>query len=75
LQDGFSGLCRDVSRNASESRPAKAINAEVNCFFATSPCAGLTAPRISLAELHDALPKRYAQQAEAIYRRHATSSK
>ena len=61
-----------MSRNQGQ---LEAINAEVNCFFAASPPRRLIAPRISLAELHDALPKRYAQQAEAIYRRHATSSK
>ncbi len=52
-----------------------AVNAEVGRFFAAFPPRRPDRPEDFLTELHDALPKRYAQRAEAIYRRHATSSK
>jgi hypothetical protein len=66
-------LLEDVKRQ----HPAQlgAIDAEVDRFFAALPPRRPDRPEDFLAELHDALPKRYARQAEAIYLRHATSSK
>jgi hypothetical protein len=52
-----------------------AVGAEVDRFFAVLPPRRASGTNEFLVELRDALPKRYAEQAEAIYLRHAESSR
>jgi hypothetical protein len=51
-----------------------AINAGIDRFFDSLPSRRAEQPDRFVAELHEALPERYAKQAEAIYLRHAASS-
>ena len=73
VEEVAGGLLEDVEREA----PAQlsAVSADVDRFFAALPARRAAEPDEFLAELRGALPKRYADRAEAIYRRHATSSK
>lgn len=73
IEEVAGGLLEGVERD----HPAQlaAVNAEVDRFFAALPARRASEPDEFLAELRVALPKRYAKQAETIYRRHATSSK
>lgn len=73
VEEVAGGLLEGVERQHPDQLGA--IDAEVDRFFAALPPRRPDRPEDFLVELHDALPKRYAQQAEAIYRRHATSSK
>lgn len=73
VEEVAGGLLEDVERQ----HPAQlgAIDAEVGRFFAALPPRRPDRPEHFLAELHDALPERYAKQAEAIYLHHAANSK
>jgi hypothetical protein len=73
IEEVAGGLLEGVERD----HPAQLVEvkAEVDRFFAALPTRRPSQPDEFLAELRGALPKRYAKQAEAIYRRHATSSK
>lgn len=73
VEEVAGGLLEDVERQHPDQLGA--IDTEVDRFFAALPPRRPDRPEDFLVELHDALPKRYAQQAEAIYRRHAISSK
>ncbi len=67
------GLQEGVERDHPEQ--LEAINAGIDRFFDSLPARRAEQPDRFVAELHEALPERYAKQAEAIYLRHATSSK
>jgi hypothetical protein len=73
VEEVAGGLLEDVERQHPDQRGA--IDAEIDRFFRTLPARRPEHPEDFLAELHGTLPKRYAKQAETIYRRHATSSK
>jgi hypothetical protein len=73
IEEVAGGLLEGIERDHPEQLGA--VNAEVDRFFAVLPARHTSEPDEFLAELRAALPKRYAKQAEAIYRRHATSSK
>jgi hypothetical protein len=73
VEEVAGGLLEAVEREAPEQAPA--VSAEVDRFLAALPARRAAEPDEFLAELRDALPARYAKQAETIYRRHATSSK
>ncbi len=73
VEEVAGGLVEDVEHQYPEQLGT--VNAEIDRFFGALPPRRPGRPEDFLAELHDALPKRYAQRAEAIYRRHATSSK
>lgn len=47
-----------------------ALTAEVDVFFAGMPAPGASKPDAFVAELHAALPKRWAAEAERIWRLH-----
>ncbi len=73
IEEVAGGLLQDVERDHPEQ--VSAINAEVDRFFDALPTRRPSQQDEFLAELRGALPKRYAEQAEAIYLRHASSSK
>lgn len=73
IEEVAGGLLEDVERDHPEQ--VDAIKAEINRFFDVLPPRRPAERNEFLAELHGALPRRYAKQAEAIYLRHASSSK
>jgi hypothetical protein len=64
-----------LERAAHDPRREEAVRAEVDRYFAEvhSP-ARPSPPDLFLLELREALPGKYAKQAEEIYRRYVTSS-
>ena len=52
----------------------EAVRAEIDEFLADRQPAQPAAPEEFLAELREALPRKYAKQAERIYRRYVESS-
>ena len=66
------GLQEEVERD--HPKQADAINAEIDRFFDSLPQRRAEQPDRFVAELHEALPERYAKQAEAIYLRHAAKA-
>ena len=66
------GLQEEVERDHPEALGT--INAGIDRFFDSLPARRAEQPDRFVAELHDALPARYAKQAEAIYLRHAAIS-
>jgi hypothetical protein len=73
VEEVAGGLLEAVERDAPGQ--AAAVGAEVDRFFAVLPARRASETDEFLVELRDALPKRYAEQAEAIYLRHAESSR
>ncbi len=72
VEEVAGGLQEDVERNHPEQ--VGAVNTEIERFFDSLPARRAEHPDRFVAELHQALPARYAKQAEAIYLRHAASS-
>jgi hypothetical protein len=72
VEEVAGGLLELVERKAPDQ--LSAISDEVDRFFETLPARRPADGAGFLQELRDALPARYADQAEAIYRRHAEST-
>jgi len=72
VEEVAGGLQEDVERDHPEQ--AEAIDAGIERFFDSLPARRAEQPDRFVAELHEALPERYARRAEAIYLRHAASS-
>lgn len=72
VEEVAGGLQEEVERDHPEQ--VEAINAGIDRFFDSLPARRAEHPDRFVAELHEALPARYAKQAEAIYLRHAASS-
>lgn len=72
VEEVAGGLQEGVERDHPEQ--LEAINAGIDRFFDSLPTRRAEQPDRFVAELHEALPERYAKQAEAIYLRHAASS-
>ena len=72
VEEVAGGLLEDVERDSPEQ--VEAINARIDRFFDSLPPRRAVQADRFVAELREALPERYAKQAEAIYLRHATSS-
>lgn len=73
IEEVAGGLLEGVERDHPDL--VGVISNEVDQFFDALPERQPSAPSEFLAELRDALPERYAKQAEEIYLRHAGSSK
>jgi hypothetical protein len=73
VEEVAGGLLEGIERD--HPKLLGAISAEVDQFFASLPKRQPSAPDEFLAELHEALPERYAKQAEEIYLGHADSSR
>lgn len=63
-----------LERIAHDHAQREAIRAEIDSYLAAREPAQPTPQEAFLAELHDALPRQYAKQAERIYRRHVRGS-
>lgn len=63
-----------LERVADDPAQREAVRAEVDEFFDARKPARPAPQEEFLAELRDALPNKYAKQAELIYRRYVTSS-
>jgi hypothetical protein len=73
VEEVAGGLLETVEREAPGQ--VAAVGAEVDRFVSALPARRASEPDVFLVELRDALPKHYAKQAEAIYLRHAESSR
>jgi len=72
VEEVAGGLQEDVERDHPEQ--VGAVNTGIERFFDSLPARCAEHPDRFVVELHEALPERYAKQAEAIYLRHAASS-
>jgi hypothetical protein len=72
VEEVAGGLLEEVGRDHPEQ--AEAINFGIDRFFESLPARRAEQPDRFVAELHEALPERYAKRAEAIYLRHAANS-
>jgi hypothetical protein len=72
VEEVAGGLLEGVERD--HPGQAEAISAGIERFFDSLPPRRAEQPDRFVAELREALPERYAGQAEAIYLRHAASS-
>lgn len=70
IEEVAGGLLGEVERDHPEQ--VEAINAGIDRFFDSLPARRAEQPDRFVAELHEALPERYAKQAEAIYLRNVT---
>jgi len=72
VEEVAGGLLEDVERKHPEH--LQPIGQQVERFFQSLPARRPSGPDGFLAELRAVLPREYAEQAEAIYRRHALTS-
>jgi hypothetical protein len=63
-----------LERAAGDPAQHEAVRAEIDEFLADRQPAQPAPPEEFLAELREALPRKYAKQAERIYRRYVESS-
>lgn len=73
IEEVAGGLLEGIERDHPDL--VGVISGEVDQFFDALPERRPSAPDEFLAELRDALPERYAEQAEEIYLRYTRSSK
>lgn len=72
VEEVAGGLIELVERESPDQVPA--VSAEVDRFFEALPARVPVDGTAFLRELREELPKKYAERAEAIYRRHADST-
>jgi hypothetical protein len=72
VEEVAGGLQEEVERDHPDQ--LEAVDAGIDRFFDSLPARLSERPDHFVAELHEALPARYAKQVEAIYLRHVASS-
>jgi hypothetical protein len=71
IEEVAGGLLERVAHDPDQH---EAVRAEIDSYLAERQPAQPAPQEAFLAELHDALPRQYAKQAERIYRRYVESS-